>query len=424
MKAYRTRIVPVDIPGLGLPTDPRAKGRTLLTILFLFTFIQLGAQSKSELKNKTERLKKRIEYNEKLVEKNKREAQLTQTELVLLNKKIAYREELIATIDRQIRNLEGRIQEKQALIRSLKKDLETLKEEYAKMIREAFTNRNSYDRLMFIFGSDGLYQAWKRVKYLQQYARYRQRQARSIEKTRKMLQDKLSTLKEKKAEKKALLEEKRKEKKKMARDKGQQQQNLTRLRQKEQSLKEKLKAQKRRRERLEEALNEILAKEKRAIRSKNKGGFSLTPEAKALSTNFEKNRGKLPWPVQRGEITSTFGEHAHPTLRGIKVKNNGVDIATTKGSPVRAVFKGTVSSVLVIPGSGKAVVLKHGGYRTVYSNLRESFVEKGDQVSVKEELGQLITREDENKSELHFEIREISSKGIQKKDPTAWIVKR
>ncbi len=398
----------------------------LLLILFLTLNLALPGvgQTKQELKKKTQRLKEKIESTEKLIKQNKREEQLTQTELVILNKKIAYREELIATINHQIQRIQKRIEKNQALIESLKEDLEKLKEEYARMIRKAFVNRNAYDRIQFLFASESLYQAWKRMKYMKQYARYRQRQARSIKRTQKMLEDKVADLERKEEEKRALLQEKRAERKKLADDKQQQQKNLSHLNQKEQELMAQLQKQKKRRQRLEEALDEILAKERKAIRNKNKGTFSLTPEAKALSADFEKNKGKLPWPVERGEITSTFGEHPHPTLAGIKVKNNGIDIATQPNAKVRAVFKGTVSSVLVIPGSGKAVVIKHGGYRTVYSNLSETFVEKGDRVSVKDPLGTLIARKDKNKSELHFEIREISSKGIHKEDPTVWVVRR
>ena len=153
--------------------------------------------------------------------------------------------------------------------------------------------------------------------------------------------------------------------------------------------------------------------------SKGKLDLSLTPEAKELNADFEKNKGKLPWPVEKGVITSSFGKQAHPVLPGIVIENNGVDITTEKGSSVRALFRGEVSSVIVIPGAGKAVILSHGVYRTVYSNLRETSVSKGDKVETKQVVGTVMS--DESGSVAHIELWKITADGLVKVDPGPWL---
>ncbi len=147
--------------------------------------------------------------------------------------------------------------------------------------------------------------------------------------------------------------------------------------------------------------------------------LSLTPEAKELNTDFEKNKGKLPWPVEKGVITSRFGKQAHPVLKGIVIENNGIDITTEKNASVRALFRGEVSSVIVIPGAGKAVIVSHGAYRTVYSNLRETSVSKGQKVETKGTVGTVLT--DDNGSVAHVEIWKITAEGLVKVDPGPWL---
>jgi murein DD-endopeptidase MepM/ murein hydrolase activator NlpD len=146
---------------------------------------------------------------------------------------------------------------------------------------------------------------------------------------------------------------------------------------------------------------------------------TLTPEAKELNADFEKNKGKLPWPVEKGVITSRYGKQPHPVLPGIVIENNGIDITTEKGAGVRAVFRGEVSSVIVIPGAGKAVIVSHGAYRTVYSNLRDVSVVKGQKVETKQVVGTVLT--DDNGSVAHIEIWKITSEGLVKVDPALWI---
>ena len=146
----------------------------------------------------------------------------------------------------------------------------------------------------------------------------------------------------------------------------------------------------------------------------------LTPEEKVVSDNFTNNKGKLPWPVERGAITGYFGEHPHPVLDGIKVKNNGIDISTTAGSSARAVLSGTVSSVVTITNNNMAVIIRHGEFFTVYSNLESVQVNKNQSVSTKQSIGIVYTNADEGKTELHFEVWQ----GKVICNPAEWLAKR
>lgn len=399
--------------------------KLLLSLPAVLFITGLLAQSKEELKDRKEQLNERIRYTNQLIQKKQKDRELTQSELVMLNKKIDYREELITTINHRIHELKGKIEEKQAMIASLEEDLKKLKADYAEMVRHAYRNRNSYDRLLFIFASADMYQAYRRLKYLQRYAAHRKQQARSIERTRNILDKKIGELKAKKQEKEKLLREKRQEHQRLASDKEAQKSTLGDLKKEEKRLRAKLREQKEERERLSAAIERVIEEEVRETKEANKGNFELTPESRKLANDFQKNKGELPWPVERGIISQGFGEQNHPTLgAGIKIQNNGVDIATNKGSKAKAVFEGQVSSVIVISGAGKAVMVKHGSYRTVYSNLEEVFVEKSDQVVVGQKLGRVLTDKGEGETEAHFEIWKVSGEGNRKMDPSDWILDR
>ncbi|MFB6257196.1 MAG: murein hydrolase activator EnvC [Flavobacteriales bacterium] len=403
----------------------RSVHKILLTIITAFLVTGIGAQTKEELERKKKKLNQRIQYTNKLIKKKRENRQLTQSELLTLKKKIDYREELIVTINHRIHELERKIEEKRALISSLEKDLKKHKAEYAKMIRHAYRNRNSYDRLLFIFASSDMYQAYRRFKYFQRYAEQRRQAAKSIERTRKILDQEIQNLKKKKRKKEELLREKTREKRRLASDKESQEKTLSELKQEEKKLRAQLKEQKEERERLAKAIKRVIEEEVEKNKGNNKGDFKLTPEAQQLADDFRKNKGELPWPVERGVISQGFGVKDHPVLgAGIKIRNNGIDIETNNGSKAKAVFKGEVSSVIVISGAGKAVMVKHGSYRTVYSNLEEVYVEKGDQVVVGQELGQVLTDESKGKTEAHFEIWKVSGDGNRKMDPRHWILER
>jgi septal ring factor EnvC (AmiA/AmiB activator) len=389
---------------------------TALFLIFLLMGILAFSQSKEELEKKKRELQQQIELNNKLLKQTRQQKQLTLSQLLLLNNKISTREEYIRSLRYEIKILNKKIAKTQEQIQSLKHELQALKEEYAKMIYYAYRNRSAYERLMFIFSSESFNQAYLRLKYLQQYSEYRKTQAEKIEKAQKLLNKKLLELQAQKAEKQKLLNQQEEQKALLANEKKQQEQTVAQLKQKEKQLKKEVETKRKEQLKLQKAIQKLIEEE--IARSKEKGKLSLTPEAIALGKSFAENIGKLPWPVEKGVIVGRFGEQPHPVLKNVKIKNNGVDISTLEEATARAVFDGEVSMVLFIPGVGKAVMIRHGEFLSVYSNLKETFVKKGDKVKVKQPIG-TINIDENGETKLHFEI--WKSKTIL--DPTDWLYK-
>ena len=395
-------------------------------LLFLLTTSVVSAQSSADLKKRRSALSKQISVTNQLLSDTRNNQRVSQTELILLNKQISLQEQKISNLGYQISSLDGQIAEKLSIIEAAEADLENLKGEYARMIGNAWKNKSSNDKMLFIFASESLDQAYQRMKYMQSYVAERERLKQEILNLKKTMANDVVDLEGKKAERQDLLGLQRQDKDALASTKSQQESAYQKLINSEQRLRAQLRAQERDKEKLNSAIASAIRKEIEREKNRNSGTFKLTPEAKLVSSKFEKNKGKLPWPVERGVITSSFGEHPHPTIPGLKIDNNGIDIATTKRSEVRAVFEGEVISVILISGAGKTVMIRHGGYYTAYSNLSEVSVKKGDQVSIKEKIGVLL--EDPNnggKSISHFEIWRISSSGgMDKINPALWIYNR
>ncbi|MFN6115531.1 MAG: murein hydrolase activator EnvC family protein [Flavobacteriales bacterium] len=414
----------------------RAARKVLTALLCLLLIavmpVEAGAQSRKELEKKREALDKQIRTTTALIEQARKEQKVTQQQLQLLESQIQAREQLIRTMNGELRKVDERINEDRELVESLRKDLLTLKEEYARMVQFAYRNRSAYDRMSYLFAASSFQQAFKRSRYLNQIGQQRVRQAALIAETQAAIEARLAGLKEQREEKNRIVAMEQAEKQKLASDRNGQQSALATLRKEEGRLKETQRKQQKQRNDLDAAIKKAIEESiTKDTKPKPKGSTSgtasssaklnitLTPEAKELNTDFEKNKGKLTWPVEKGVITSRFGPQPHPVLPGIKIDNNGIDITTEKGSGVRAVFRGEVSSVIVIPGAGKAVIISHGAYRTVYSNLRDVTVAKGQKVDTKQVVGTVLT--DENGSVAHIEIWKITSEGLVKVDPALWI---
>ena len=402
--------------------------RSFLTLLLIFGTVAVFGQSKTELEKQKQQLLKDIEFTNKLLNETEENKKATLGELNLLSSKINKRQELINTILREVELVEKQINETKGVVKSLEDDLARLKEEYGKMLYYTYKNQNQYDRLMFILSSEDFNQAYKRVKYFQQYAKHRQEQGKAIELTRKSLESRTEELADKKLKMAYLVEDKEKEKIKLSTEKEEQAKMVQTLKQKESKLRNDLKQKQRDAKKLEKAIARIIEEEIRKAKEKaaktggttTKSGFALTPKELELSGQFSDNQGKLPWPSERGVITSSFGEHAHPTLPSIKIENNGVDITTDKGAKARAVFEGTVSAVVSIPGAHKAVIVRHGEFLSVYANLEDVIVKMGDKLTVKQEIGSVVTSREDGKTVLHFEIW----KGATKLNPEKWVVSK
>ncbi len=398
----------------------------ILLIISLFLSQTVFSQSKKTLERKRRKTQKEIAYTNKLLKETKKSQKKSYNQLVILNNKINKRKELIQTIKQEIALLTKRINENQDVVESLQSDILNLKKEYAKMIYYAYKMRSNYDKLIFILASQDINQAYKRFIYLQEYTEYRKKQVKAIIETQKILESKITELKEAKKQKTDLIKAQQSETVSLTIEKSEQDKVLQSLKQKEKDLLKKLRIKEQEAANLKARIQKIIAEEARKARANKKAtkttkkGYSLTPEEKIISDNFGANKGRLPWPVARGIITGRYGKHEHPVLKGIMVMNNGVDISTTENSVARAVFKGKVTSIINLSATNKAVMIRHGNYFTVYTNLKSVYVVVGDNVKAKQEIGLIYTdKDDGNKTVIQFQIW----KGGIKLNPELWLAK-
>jgi septal ring factor EnvC (AmiA/AmiB activator) len=388
------------------------------------SFAGLKSQDKKKLlQQDKEKIEEEIKFNEKLLDETKKTKEITLNQLVILKRQISSRENLIQNINSQIATVNEQIDLNNEILKDLKNDLENLRDEYAKMIYYAYKNRNAYDKLMFIFAAEDFNQAFRRFKYFQQYTAYRKIQVELIVHTQDEVNQTIAKLDSSKNEKLTLLSSLEKERDQLSRSRSQQNNVYQSLTKKEKQLLATIRDREEAAKQLQKEIEKIIAEEIRLASVKSgttkTASFALTPEELILSENFEANQGGLPWPLERGIISNTFGEHDHPVLKGVKTKNNGIDILTEKNEKVRAVFSGTVTRVMSIPNYNYVIMIRHGEYLSVYSNLDEVYVDKGDQVEIKQEIGKVHTNTREMKTELHFELW----KGKTLLNPAGWLAK-
>ncbi len=392
---------------------------SLLAMILLLAGQMAFGQSSKDLKAKERDLLKKIENTRSLILEAKKSQDLTLTQLAVLNRQILYREELINNIEYQKRKLDDLIQDNKKSIAVLENEIVYLKSEYAKLVRYAYKMRNTDYKLMYIFSAGSLNQAYQRLKFIQDYAEFRKRQVQLIQRRQEELKVENENLAQRLVEKSNLMVNATKAKNEFVDDVALQKKSLAKLQKNESKLRSELKAQEKKRQKVARAIKRAIEREMAKAKKSSKG-FVITPEMKLAASGFKGNKGRLPWPLVRGEITAKYGQHPHKTLPGIMIDNRGVDISTSPGATVRAIYKGSVVKVLIISGAGKVVIVEHGTYRSVYSNLAEVYVKKGDKVNTKEDLGVLLKTKD-NISELHFEIWNTSASGANPDNPENWI---
>jgi septal ring factor EnvC (AmiA/AmiB activator) len=430
-------------------------------LLFMLSSFHGFAQDRKALEAKRKKTLKDIEYTNSLIKKTRLEKKISMNQLLILNKKIQAREELINNISTEINYLDGRISNHLEQLDKLESDLKRLRNSYAKMIVFAYKTRSSYDKLIFVLSAENFNKAYRRLRYLQYYGEYRQKQMQLITATRTEIQQILTQLKEKKQQKEQLLGESEQEKVNLSQDKDEQSHVFTNLKKKEKELGAKLEEQKKADKKLQETIRVLIADEMRkareeaekkaraaaekkareeasnkktsktsnnvavnenkttAVKTTKPEDMLLTPEEQLVNNKFEANKGRLPWPTERGIILSSYGEHDHPILKGIKVRNDGIYISTLPGAIVRSVFDGEVSKVLAIPGKNKIVILRHGSFFTVYANLSSVSVTPGQKVKTKQTIGTASTDPDDEKTFVELQIWN----GNIKLNPELWISK-
>lgn len=391
--------------------------------IFVFFSLDTLGQSLEELRKQKEKTASEIEYINNLLKETNTNAKASLNRLAVLERQIKLQDNLINNITGEIGYLDTSIQQNSKRIDSLSAELESVKLKYASMIRYANRNQNSNNQLLFLLSSQDFNQAYKRFIYLRQYADYRRKQAERIAEFKNSISNQVFEFGKRKEEKQNLLVSKVKQTKIIEQQKKQQNDVYSDLQQKEKDLKRKLENQRKAELRLQQEIERVISDEaKKSTRKKPKEpGLLLTPEEKVLSGDFSNNRGKFPWPVQRGLITDHFGDHPHSVLKYVIVRNSGIDITTQANAKARAIFKGEVTKVVTIPGANYAVIIRHGNYLTVYSNLSDVFVKAGQKVETKDEIGNIFTdQNDDNKTVLKFQLWRESTK----LDPEDWLIRQ
>ena len=396
--------------------------KLILLLAICLTTLGYGQKKESDrLKDDQKELMKKIDFTEKLLETTQEnKANLTEN-LTLLERKIEYRKDLLNNLDIQLSQLDAQIANLEIEIIRLEQQILRHKDQYRLMIQQAYKMRSSDAALMFILSSENFNQASKRVDYLNQLKKYREEQINKIRNTKLELELKLKELENKKIEKEALSKEKNKEQNRYVNDRELQKKTIDDLKGKEKQLQDELDKQKRQvaelNRKIREKLREEMAKDNEKPKTEEE-----KKELELSNKGFEANKGRLPWPVKSGQITRKFGKSPHPVYSTtVWVDNPGIDITTVKGSSVRAVYDGEVRNIFSVSGAGKAVMIKHGSYYTIYSNLQETYVATGDYVTARQEIGALLINESGN-SVIHFEVKKVTGEGkITVINPTYWI---
>ena len=439
--------------------------KKLLFVFLVLLNTGLQAQTKEELQRQKVLLQDQIDLASELLLKTKSTKEASLSELQTLNQKIEARNKLIRTMDRQIRSIDREVTRKAKEIKDLERRVDSLKSDYADLIKLAQRQQKPRDQILFILSSSSFAQAAKRMQYFKDMAAYRERQVQQIAVAQETLARERETLIAKKAEKIQVQKAQEGEKSALQADAQIQETTVQNLQSKESTLKKDIDKKQREAQQLEQQIKRIIAEEMRKAkeraerssleneaielglvsgkdysrRTSNKAlkklidktrtakgldvrddgpSFAMTPEARALANNFASNKGELPWPVERGIITGKFGKHPHPIVKGVIVDNPHIEITTEENAIVRSVFEGEVSSVVPIPGANVMVLVRHGNYFTVYSNLINVKVKAGDMVSLKEPIGTAFTDE-EGKTMVQLGIW----KDADIQDPNPWLAK-
>ena len=394
----------------------------IVFIIYLISNLLSGryaiAQTKSELEEKKRKNAEEIENTTNILKQTQDSKKENIGQIQIINRRINLREQIIESIEKETELLDQEINEKSRLVTEMELDLEALRKEYEKIILFSYKNKNKYDKMIFLFSAENFNQAYKRLRYIKQFAKFRRQQTVSIIRIQDKVINEIVELEDRKQQKLNLASEKKSESSNLQKELNQKNNLVTKLKRKETELKAQINEKQKINERIENEIAAIITAEARKLKETNLYD-QLTPEEKLISNNFMENKGRLPWPTEKGIITEHFGVHQHPVLKGITINNNGIDIVTIPGAEARAIFDGVVSKVFAILGANYAVIIRHGNYLTVYQGLIDVEVKKGDMIKVKQDIGTIYTDKETNITLLHIEIW----KELQKQNPEDWLSK-
>lgn len=408
----------------------RYKNNYKYVFLLVFTLSSIASFSQSkkqqELEERRQELRREIKQINDLLFKNQSQKK-SQTSLIEdLSYKVSVRQNLIKITNQQANLLTREINANQKKITELREELKILKDNYAKMIVTSYKSKSEQSRIMFLLSSSNFQQAYKRVQYINQYAEYQKEQGEAIKIKTAQLQDTNKDLLRQKADKQKLIDENRVAQRELETELKQQQSLMASINKNLNNYTSQIREKQREADKIDREIEKII-REAIAESNKKKGattataskGFALTPEDKILADNFVSSKGKLPWPVEKGVVKLRYGKQPHPVVKTVTIQSNGVRIATEEHAPIRAVFNGKVLAVQAIKHGNLSVLIQHGNYVTVYKNLSKVYVKKGDNVTTKQEIGQVFTNPSNKETILSFSIFKESAT----QNPADWIYK-
>lgn len=349
--------------------------------------------------------------------------------LNLLSEQILSRKKVISLLGQEVEAINAQMNEMSQQIRRLEGELKEKQQNYGKSVRGMYRRQASQDKLLFILSAENFAQSLRRLRYLREYAAWQKRQASEIVEKQTEITQKRNALTQTRQEKQQLLAQQEKERKQLQTEENNQQKEVKALNKKKSQLQAQLREKRKQAQQLDRLIQEQIAREiaeanrKKAADKQRKadvkGGYAMTKAEKALSDNFASNRGRLPYPVAGSyTIVSRFGEQQHEQLKYVRTNNNGIDIQTTPGTDARAVFKGVVTRIFTVPGFNHSIIVRHGNYLTVYSNLSQVYVKTGDQVDTRQALGRIFSDpEEHNATILHFQLWKEKTK----LNPAPWL---
>jgi septal ring factor EnvC (AmiA/AmiB activator) len=413
--------------------------KKIATLLFIFlTSIAWSQQTQEELEQKKAKIQEEILEKERMLKDVKGKEKSVVKLLEIQKEKIGLKEKLINTTAKQTKLLSNDMYVNQVQINKLNKDLEVLKEDYAEMILKSYKSRSQQSRAMFMLSSENFLQAYKRLQYMKQYSSYRKMQGVEIKDKTEKLADFNLKLNGQKTEKVKLLAEQEQQRQDLQKEKIEQEKIANSLKKSKKQITAEIKKKQQEARKIDAQIQKMIrdaiaeanrktaaakakanpktttAAETKKIESSTK--IVLTPEGQLLSNNFKANKGRLPWPVEKGQITSSYGDQPHPVYKSLIVHNNGIDIATESGASARAVFGGEVTQIQKLSPLKIAIIVKHGDFFTIYQNISSVNVTVGDKVTAKQNLGKIRTDVD-GKTVLKFMI----SQNITYSNPAPWL---
>ena len=392
--------------------------------LLVFSVFPLNAQSYEARQKKLEAqkisLKKEINQINSLIADSRKKSKNLANDLEDLQLKISVRDKLINVNNSQLNNLTNIIYNQTEKLTDLESGLIKLKNEYEKIIYSSYKKRSTEMKLMFLFASENINQAFKRFQYFKQYSKYRKKQADKIVLIQSQISQTIDSLKIRKTNKQSIIDENRLVKQSLSQEKQEQNSLFKNLIKSQKTYAAEINKKEKQARLIDNEIKKVI---RLAIAESNKNNnstnFALTPEGRLISTNFQANKGRLPWPVKEGVIVRRFGTQPHPVVRTTTINSNGISVATSPNSVAYSVFDGEILSVYGFSGGNPGVLIRHGKYISNYQNLSSIFVKKGDKIKANDEIGIVFTNESTGKTVLKFNI----FNELKPENPSIWLDK-